>query len=79
MNTPSYSVLLNRDNQIRAIQELYENVNDLEVKKGIEFESGKNAIEVDSEGGVYIYGIGGYDGTNAGEAGVQTLQEVLAG
>ena len=35
----------------------------------------RNAIEVMENGDVYIYGIGGYDGTNMSEA--QTLQEVI--
>lgn len=37
----------------------------------------KNAFEVMQNGDVYVYGIGGYDGTNAATEGVQTLQEVI--
>lgn len=37
----------------------------------------KNAQEVMENGDFYVIGIGGYDGTNAGKEGVQTLQEVI--
>ena len=37
----------------------------------------KNAFEVMQNGDIYILGIGGYDGTNAGQSGVKTLQYVL--
>jgi hypothetical protein len=30
------------------------------------------------DGKVYVIGIGNYDGTNAGQDGVQTLQQVIA-
>ena len=36
-----------------------------------------NIFEVMSNGDIYIKGIGGYDGTNAGQSGIQTLQDVL--
>ena len=39
----------------------------------------KNAVEVMQNGDVYVIGIGGYDGTNAGQAGVLTLQEIING
>jgi hypothetical protein len=38
--------------------------------------SRKNAIEVMDNGDIYIYGVGGYDGTNAGSA--STLQDLLS-
>lgn len=38
----------------------------------------KNAIEVMQNGDVYVYGLGGYDGTNAGANGINTLQAVVA-
>ena len=36
-----------------------------------------NAFEIMQSGDVYVKGIGGYDGTNAGASGVQTLQAVI--
>lgn len=39
----------------------------------------KNAVEVMQNGDVYVIGIGGYDGTNAGRAGVLTLQAIING
>lgn len=38
----------------------------------------KNAFEIMDNGDVYVIGIGGYDGTNAGVSGVKTLQQLLA-
>lgn len=38
----------------------------------------KNAHEIHNDGKHYIYGIGGYDGTNSQTEGVKTLQEVIA-
>ena len=38
----------------------------------------RNAFEVMDNGDVYVFGIGGYDGTNTGTDGVQTLQEVIS-
>ena len=40
-------------------------------------ETRKNAEETKTDGTKYIIGIGGYDGTNAGASGVQSLQEVM--
>lgn len=37
-----------------------------------------NAFEIMANGDVYIKGLGGYDGTNAGQSGVRTLQQILA-
>ena len=37
----------------------------------------KNAVEVMQNGDLYIKGIGGYDGTNMGSTGVQTLQDSM--
>ena len=37
----------------------------------------KNAHEIKFNGDHYIYGVGGYDGTNFDSEGVQTLQEVI--
>ena len=42
-----------------------------------ELTKGKNAHEIHIDGKHYIYGIGGYDGTNSQTAGVKTLQEVI--
>lgn len=38
----------------------------------------KNAFEIMQNGDIYIYGKGGYDGTNAGASGVKSLQQILA-
>ena len=38
----------------------------------------KNAFEVMENGDIYVLGLGGYDGTNAGDDGVQSLQELLS-
>ena len=38
----------------------------------------KNAHEIHFDGKHYIYGIGGYDGTNSQTEGVKTIQEVVA-
>lgn len=37
----------------------------------------KNAFEVMDNGDIYVYGLGGYDGTNAGTSGIKTLQQIL--
>ena len=37
----------------------------------------KNAWEVDWDGNIYIYGIGGYDGTNITSSNVKSVQEVI--
>lgn len=50
-----------------------------EVGIGSDDENRKNAEETTYEGKKYVIGIGGYDGTNAGEDGVQSLQEFLDG
>ena len=39
----------------------------------------KNAFEIMQNGDVYVKGLGGYDGTNAGASGVLTLQAILSG
>ena len=39
----------------------------------------KNAFEIMQNGDVYVVGLGGYDGTNAGASGVLSLQQILAG
>lgn len=39
----------------------------------------KNAFEIMQNGEVYIIGVGNYDGTNAGGAGVSTLQSSIGG
>lgn len=44
---------------------------------GTSNENRKNAIEVMQNGDIYIIGLGGYDGMNAGCDGVKTLQQVL--
>lgn len=41
-------------------------------------QSPKNAFEVDTDGNVYVYGVGGYDGTNSSESGVLSLQDILS-
>lgn len=38
----------------------------------------KNAWEIDLNGNIYIYGIGGYDGTNISSSNVKSVQEVIA-
>ena len=38
----------------------------------------QNAFEVDLNSNVYIKGIGNYDGTNIGESGVKSVQQVIA-
>ena len=38
----------------------------------------KNAHEIHLDGKHYIYGIGGYDGTNSQKEGIKTVQEVVA-
>ena len=37
-----------------------------------------NLIEAKQNKDIYVYGVGGFDGTNAGTSGVQTLQTVIA-
>ena len=71
MNVPSYDALLNKTRAIRTIQELCEGANKVPSK------TLDNAFYATSDGDVYLMGVGGYDGTNAGEAGVKTLQQVL--
>ena len=73
MNVPSYNALIERDKLIKTVQELCEQSN----SDNAAVASLENGIEVAADGGVYIKGVGGYDGTNAGESGVKTLQEVL--
>lgn len=69
MNVPSYNALIYRDKLIKTVQELCENSNsNAQWSKG---------MEVTDTGDVYIMGVGGYDGTNAGESGIKSLQEVL--
>ena len=38
----------------------------------------KNAYEIDFEGNFYLYGVGGYDGTNITSSNVKSVQEVIA-
>lgn len=38
----------------------------------------KNAFEIMQNGDVYVFGMGGYDGTNAGASGIKTLQQVIS-
>ena len=44
---------------------------------GLSDEGRMNAIEVMDNGDVYVLGVGGYNGKNAGEEGVLTLQQIL--
>lgn len=37
----------------------------------------KNAFEIMQNGDIYVVGLGGYDGTNAGQEGILTLQQFL--
>ena len=46
---------------------------------GTSDESRKNAFEVMGNGDAYLYGVGGYDGTNGGGAGVGSTQSVING
>lgn len=39
--------------------------------------SRKNLFEIDKDGGVYMIGVGGYDGTNANNPDVLTVQQVM--
>lgn len=39
----------------------------------------KNAFEIMQNGDIYVVGLGGYDGTNAAQSGVMTLQQILSG
>ena len=48
------------------------------VGNGTGINARSNAIELKDNSDLYIYGIGGFDGTNAGTSGVQTLQTVIA-
>ena len=43
---------------------------------GTDSNNRKNAIEILSDGAIYVFGVGGYDGTNAGVSGAKTLQDV---
>ena len=71
MNIPSFDALFSsREKLVRTVQDLCQDSNSNQ--------TATSAQEVDPETkGLYIYGVGGYDGTNAGEEGVKTLQEVL--
>ena len=73
MNVPSYEALLDKERLLKVIRELCEKVNALENNSA----TIKEGIEVISNGDVYISGVGGYDGTNAGEDNILTLQEIL--
>lgn len=42
------------------------------------FNAPKNMFEIMKNGDVYVMGVGGYDGTNAGASGIKTLQTVLS-
>lgn len=48
------------------------------VGNGTGMNARSNAIELKDNSDLYIYGIGNFDGTNAGSSGVQTLQTVIA-
>lgn len=73
MNVPSYDALFtSRDRLVKTVMELCEGSNNIP-SKNLDV-----AFEATSTGDVYVMGVGGYDGTNAGEAGVKTLQEVLS-
>lgn len=43
----------------------------------LEFENSKNAFEIMQNGDIYVIGLGGYDGTNAGEPNIKTLQNII--
>ena len=74
MNVPSFDALFSsRDKLVRTVMDLCEQSNSNEAAT----ETIESAIEVDANKGLYVYGVGGYDGTNAGQSGVKTLQEVL--
>ena len=81
MNVPSYEALLDKETRLNVLREVCEIVNGLQVSDA----NNKAAMEATSDGDLYINGnlyvngVGGYDGTNAGEDGVETLQEVIAG
>jgi len=73
MNVPSIEALLDKETRLNILRELCEIVNDLQASDA----NNKAAMEATSEGDLYVKGVGGYDGTNAGEENVLTLQEVI--
>ena len=48
------------------------------VGNGTSYNSRSNLIEAKQNNDIYVVGIGGFDGTNAGTSGVETLQQVIA-
>ena len=46
---------------------------------GTGYSARKNAFEIMENGDAYLYGVGGYDGTNGGSAGVGSTQSVING
>ena len=69
MNIPSKSVLIYRDKLIKTVQQLCEESNNAQ--------QWQKAFEVTDTGGLYLMGVGGYDGTNADDPETKTLQQVL--
>ena len=61
-----------REKLVKAVLDLIEKVNALESKTAT-----LDVMEKTDDGKLYVNGIGGYDGTNAGETGILTLQEVI--
>lgn len=53
-------------------------VTQFSVGVGADAEHRANAFEIDVNGNVYIKGIGTYDGTNIGQNGVKSVQQVIA-
>ena len=81
MNVPSIEALLDKETRLNILRELCEIVNNLQASDA-NYKAAMNATsdgDLYVNGNLYVNGVGGYDGTNAGEDGVETLQEVIAG
>lgn len=81
MNVPSYEALLDKETRLNVLRELCEIVNNLQASDA-NYKAAMNATsdgDLCINGNLYVNGVGGYDGTNAGEDGVETLQEVVTG
>ena len=81
MNVPSYEALLDKETRLNVLRELCEIVNNLQASDA-NYKAAMNATsdgDLYINGNLYVNGVGGYDGTNAGEDGGETLQEVVTG
>ncbi len=68
-----------RLNKSNKASDTYGNARNTQHSVGIGLGSRQNAFEIMQNGDVYVFGLGSYNGTNAGAAGVQTLQQLLGG